>query len=64
MLTWKLKNKSHKTVFIAAYQKERNYVDRLNREPRHNYFASLETKKGGINTIKEIQMLCWFKKMN
>ena len=34
------------TAGIAVYKKQRNYIVRLNKESKHNYFDSLDTKKG------------------
>ena len=31
---------------IAAYKKQCNYIVRLNKESKHNYFDSLDTNKG------------------
>ena len=39
-------NKSKTTAGIAAYKKQRNYIVRLNKESKYNYFDSLDTKKG------------------
>ena len=50
MVGWrKLKNKANKTKTtpgIAAYKKQCNYIVRLNKESKHNYFDNLDTKKG------------------
>ena len=50
-------NKSKTAAGIAAYKKQRNYILRLNKESKHNYFDSLDTKKGliffNINTEEE-----------
>ena len=48
MIRSKSKNKANKirtTADIAAYEKQRNYIVRLNKETKHNYFDSLDSKK-------------------
>ena len=49
MLRSKLRNKANETkmkVKIAAYKKQHNYIAHLNKEFKHNYFDSPDTKKG------------------
>ena len=38
-------NKNKTTADIATYKKQRNYIVNLNKESKHNYFDSLDTKK-------------------
>ena len=49
MFRSKLKNKANKTNTThgsRAYKKQHNYVVLLNKESKHNYFDTLDTKKG------------------
>ena len=78
MLRSKFKNKANKTkttADIAAYKKQRNYLVCLNKESKHNYFDSLDTKKvlnrfgmlislifSNINTEEEAQVWYCLKK--
>ena len=39
-------NKSKTTAGITALKKQRNHIVRLNKESKHNYVDSLDTKKG------------------
>ena len=38
-------NKTKTTTDIAVYKTKHTYVVRLNKESKHNYFDSLDTKK-------------------
>ena len=49
MFRSELKNKANKvkaTSNIAAYEKQHNYVVRVKKKSKHNYFDSLDTEKG------------------
>ena len=39
-------NKSKTTAGITALKKQRNHIVRLNKESKHNYVDSLDTKEG------------------
>ena len=73
MSSSKLKNKANKTKVtadIAVYKKQRNYIVRLNKESKLNYFDSLDTKKGFLvfvslifSNINTEIVSCWLKKI-
>ena len=73
MSSSKFKNKANKTKVtadIAVYKKQRNYIVRLNKESKLNYFDSLDTKKGFLvfvslifSNINTEIVSCWLKKI-